>query len=133
MLAGGCTPQSPRLAPPAYLNTPADQYPPSLGVATDPPSPPHPRQGDLELFTLAQDRIPCAWAEDPRWRGPKGAGGPRAGAAHGCKYVSRWVPAGDGRGLQGGGYYLGHGDDERCDVRVVDYLHVPRVRRPLHD
>ncbi|MEW5320472.1 MAG: hypothetical protein WDW38_011542 [Sanguina aurantia] len=35
------------------------------------------RDGDLELFTLAIDKVPNTWREDPRWRGARGAGTPR--------------------------------------------------------
>lgn len=81
--------------------------------------------GDLEMYALAQDRIPCRWREDPRWRGPKG-GGARGMRAQHAKYPSRWAPDADGGG--GTAHYAGVGEDDTCSVKVVDYLYVPRKR-----
>ncbi len=50
------------------------------------------RDGDLEIYTLAIDKVPTAWREDPRWRSPQG-GGNAALPAHLAKHPSRWLPA----------------------------------------
>jgi hypothetical protein len=75
-------------------------------------------------------QVPCAWQEDPRWRGPSG-GGNRRQAAHRAEWPSRWLPArrrqqqaalhsGKGEGSEG---ELGEGE-----VHVIDHLVVPRER-----
>ena len=30
--------------------------------------------GDLHLYTVATDAVPCEWVQDPRWSGPGGGG-----------------------------------------------------------
>ncbi|GFR41995.1 hypothetical protein Agub_g2809, partial [Astrephomene gubernaculifera] len=48
--------------------------------------------GDLRLYALALDEVPARWQEDPRWRGPLGAGRPGV-PAHEALFPSRWLPA----------------------------------------
>ncbi|KAG2491434.1 hypothetical protein HYH03_010220 [Edaphochlamys debaryana] len=75
--------------------------------------------GDLRLYSLALDKVPTRWQEDPRWRGPHGGGWPGVGA-HEASYPSRWLPAAWGR--RGG-------LPKRASAvrwRLVDWLHVPK-------
>ncbi|GMH37404.1 hypothetical protein BSKO_05277 [Bryopsis sp. KO-2023] len=82
--------------------------------------------GDLELFSLAVKQVPTSWREDPKWRGPFGAGN-SALPAHLAEYPSRWVPK-TGRGSGRSGEYGLDGWEDGVEFRVIDYLLVPRKR-----
>lgn len=88
----------------------------------------HP-SGDLEMYSLAVDRTPSSWREDPRWRTSLGGGG-RDVPPHKAKYPSRWLAV-DQRG--GGGLGVGPrglrtAPPPEARIRVVDYLWVPKKR-----
>ncbi|KAL4423131.1 hypothetical protein ABPG77_004814 [Micractinium sp. CCAP 211/92] len=84
------------------------------------------RSGDLEMFGLALERVPHAWREDPRWRAPHG-GGNRDQPAHRAKFPSRWVPVEERPHMLRPPRMV---PPPEAQLKVVDYLLVPRYRRP---
>lgn len=79
--------------------------------------------GDLELFSLATNKIPSLWEEDVQWKGIFGGGGVQQ-LAHLAEFPSRWIPKADS--VRTSGY---PGDvRESIDFRVIDYLVIPRKR-----
>ncbi|DBB07470.1 TPA: hypothetical protein ACH3X3_008941 [Trebouxia sp. C0006] len=82
--------------------------------------------GDLEIYGLAMDKVPCAWREDPKWRSSQGAGN-RKGYSHKADYPSRWIPA-KGRRHSELDDYDGLESQQAGDIWVMDYLLVPKVR-----
>lgn len=71
-------------------------------------------------------QVPNAWREDPKWKGPQGAGN-RKGYAHKADYPSRWIPA-KGRRHASVDDYDGLESQQAGDIWVMDYLLVPKVR-----
>ena len=71
-------------------------------------------------------QVPNAWREDPKWKGPQGAGN-RKGYAHKADYPSRWIPA-KGRRQSSVDDYDGLESQQAGDIWVMDYLLVPKVR-----
>ncbi|KDD72728.1 hypothetical protein H632_c2969p0, partial [Helicosporidium sp. ATCC 50920] len=78
--------------------------------------------GDLEIFSLALDRVPRTWREDPRWRGLRGGGGAGAAPSWRAALPSRWAA------VRRQGHHTLLADQPEEQVRVVDYLKVPRRR-----
>ncbi|KAK9823894.1 hypothetical protein WJX72_006230 [[Myrmecia] bisecta] len=81
--------------------------------------------GDLEIYGLAMDKVPCQWREDPRWRGPVG-GGRRLQPSHKAEYPSRWLPVLDRRRFD-----ASQDGADGTEVKAVDYLVVPKKRPPF--
>ncbi|BDA40538.1 hypothetical protein COCOBI_01-1910 [Coccomyxa sp. Obi] len=75
-------------------------------------------EGDLHVYGLAIDQVPCQWREDPRWRSSSG-GGSRRRPAHLADYPSRWLPARQ----PGRRDWAAEGD-----ARIIDRLVIPRKR-----
>ncbi len=74
--------------------------------------------GAVQVFSIAIERVPTAWREDPRWRAPGGAGAD-ARPAHLADVPSRWAPLDQSLGADG---------TRPGDSKLVDHLVVPRVR-----
>ncbi|CAN6212845.1 unnamed protein product, partial [Urochloa humidicola] len=74
------------------------------------------KDGDLEIFTLAVDKVPKGWKLDPRWesevRGPHQL-------SHDRKHPSKWRSASS--------------PDPVRSVRVVDHFTIERTRTPDMD
>lgn len=81
--------------------------------------------GDLQMFGLGLDRMPAQWREDPKWRGPAGAGRPGSTVpSHKVLYPSRWVPVLPGN-IVG---MLRRAPTPEQSVRLIDFLVVPKER-----
>lgn len=79
--------------------------------------------GDLHIYTLAMDKVPAEWKEDPRWRGRSGAGS-RKCPAHAAEVPSRWIPV--HRHVPATDEHFPNPSDS--EIRLVDYLRVPKQR-----
>ncbi|KAK9809330.1 hypothetical protein WJX73_005806 [Symbiochloris irregularis] len=80
--------------------------------------------GDLHIYSLAMDKVPSEWKEDPRWRGRTGAGS-RRGPSHAAQVPSRWVPV--HRSIAPNDEHFPKSSDS--GINLVDYVRVPKRRQ----
>ena len=88
----------------------------------------HNRQSSCSFVSFCQRfmQVPYAWREDPKWRGPDGAGN-RKGYAHKAEYPSRWIPT-QGQRQPELDDYDGLESQQAGDIRIMDHLIIPKVR-----
>lgn len=83
------------------------------------------RTGDLEIFSLGLDKVPISWREDPAWREAAGGGNAATGAGWKARIPSRWAA------VEGRGGHLVRAQPPEQQLKVVDYIYVPRRREPM--
>ncbi|KAG6549218.1 hypothetical protein Mapa_009204 [Marchantia paleacea] len=69
-------------------------------------------KGDLEVYTLAVDKVPKEWALDPHWEAEQAT--QRGALSHSLEYPSQWTPV---------GLYK----ERNCNVRVIDHFVIERL------
>jgi len=74
--------------------------------------------GDMDIYTLAIDKVPKEWALDPQWELEQTS---QVGlAAHRRKHPSQWIPVGLHR-------------DKNYNVRIIDHFQIKRDHLKIND